>query len=54
MFLFVVSHIYIENNSCADSLANLGLIITHLVHFDSLPLDLRIDFVKNKLDLFPT
>ncbi|XP_058759807.1 uncharacterized protein LOC131633112 [Vicia villosa] len=48
---FVVSHIYREGNSCADTLASLGLNITSSTYFASIPICLRADFVKNRIGM---
>lgn len=48
---FVVSNIFREGNTCADSLTNIWLTITNSTHFTSIPLILRADFVKNMLNL---
>jgi ribonuclease HI len=45
------SHIYREGNSCADKLANLGHSFVHLKWWDSLPLELRDDFLRDKLGI---
>ncbi|CAI8589009.1 unnamed protein product [Vicia faba] len=50
-FSFVASHIYREEDSCVDSVYNLGLTVTNYISFDSIPQILRADFVKNKLNL---
>ncbi|XP_058757179.1 uncharacterized protein LOC131630417 [Vicia villosa] len=46
-----ISHIYREGNSCADFLANLALGIESIALFDSIPLRIRNDFVKNRLGI---
>lgn len=48
---FVVSHIFREENSCVDALANLGLTLTNTSLFSSIPLCIEADFVKNMLAL---
>jgi ribonuclease HI len=45
------SHIYREGNSCADKLANLGHSFVHLKWWGSLPLELRDDFLRDKLGI---
>lgn len=46
---FVVSHIYREGNICADALANIGLTLDVFVYYYSLPIQVRNDYVKNRL-----
>lgn len=48
---FFVTHIYREGNSCADSFANLGLAVSSLVWFPSLPSQIANDFTRNRLGL---
>lgn len=48
---FVLSHIYKDDNSYADTLINLDLTLIDSTHFTSLPLFLRTYFVKNKFSL---
>jgi len=45
----LVTRVYREGNSCADTLANLGLTIDHLTIWTDLPLCRRRHFVKNRL-----
>ncbi|GAU50560.1 hypothetical protein TSUD_180300 [Trifolium subterraneum] len=45
------SHIYREGNSCADKLANLGHSFAQFKWWDSLPLELQDDFLRDKLGL---
>ena len=48
---FIVSHIYREGNTCADSLANIGLTISDTLWWDSAPLGIGQDLIRNKLGL---
>lgn len=48
-FNFVVSHVYREGNTCADALANIGLSLNTFVYCSTIPLNVRGDYVKNKL-----
>jgi hypothetical protein len=43
------SHIYIEENSCADKLANQEHSVTTLVWCDALPLYQYDEFLRDKL-----
>lgn len=47
----VCSHIYREDNCCADLLASHGHGLVGLVWFDSLPSDLSLDFFKDRISL---
>lgn len=47
----VVSHTFIERNSCADTLANLGLSLSDTSHFSFILMCIRADFIKNRLSL---
>jgi len=46
---FIVSHIFREGNACADALANIGLSLDNYVYYYSLPLQVRGDYVENRL-----
>ena len=48
---FLVSHIYIEGNTCAYMLTNFDLTLSPYVWFPYLPDFLRYEFVKNQLGL---
>ena len=48
---FFVTHIFREGNSCTDSFANLGLELSSFVWFPSLPSQIRLEYVKNRLGL---
>jgi len=48
---FIVSHIYREGNTCADLLANIGLIINGNMWWDNTPAGVRLDLIRNKLGL---
>jgi len=48
---FLVSHIYREDNVCADALANIGLNIQGFVWWQDAPNNIRQDVVKNKLGM---
>jgi len=48
---FIVSHIYREGNTCADFLANIGLTISDTMWWDSAPLGIGQDLIRNKLGL---
>jgi len=45
----LVSHIYTEGNACVDALANIGLTLDNYVYYYSIPLQVRSDYVKNRL-----
>lgn len=51
-FNFKVSHIYREDNHCADQLANLGLTLPSYSWFNTIPPQVNVEFVRNKID-FP-
>jgi len=46
---FIVSHIFNEDNACADALANIGLTLDNYVYYYSLPVQVRSEYVKNRL-----
>jgi len=46
---FIISHIYREGNACADAFANIGLTLNAFVYYYSLPIQIRSDYVKNRL-----
>ncbi|XP_058728727.1 uncharacterized protein LOC131600410 [Vicia villosa] len=46
---FIISHICREGNSCAYFFANLGRTSNSFTLFDSLPVDIRIGYVKNRI-----
>jgi len=46
---FIVSHIFREGNACADALANMGLTLDTYVYYYYLPIQVRSDYVKNRL-----
>lgn len=48
---FFVSHIFIEGSQCVDRLANLRLSLQNYTFWNDVPLELREQFVKNKLEL---
>ena len=48
---FLISHVYREGNSCADSLANVGLALSLFVWFPSLPDCIRKYYITNRLGM---
>lgn len=46
---FLITHIYREGNVCADKFANIGLSLNSLVIYDTLPVEVRADYVQNRL-----
>lgn len=48
---FVITHMHIEDNSCAIFFSSLNCISTSFILISSLPIDIRSDYVKNKLKL---
>jgi len=48
---FIVSHIYREENTCADLLANIGLTINDTMWWDNVPNAIKFDLVRNELGL---
>ena len=46
---FIISHIYREDNACADTFANIGLTLNTFVYYYSLPIQIRSDYIKNRL-----
>jgi len=48
---FIVSHIYREENVCADRLANIGLSLASFQYFYTLSREVREAYVQNRLGL---
>lgn len=48
---FFISRIFREGNGCADFFSNIDCTSNSLTYFDSIPLDIRQDYVKNRLVL---
>jgi len=48
---FIVSHIYREDNTCADLLANIDLTTSENLWWDECPSEIRGDLIRNKLGL---
>ena len=48
-FNFCVTHIYKEDNQCADQLANLGLTLPSYSWFNTIPPQANVEFVRNKI-----
>lgn len=47
----MITHIYREGNHCADKLARLGLALDGFLWWNSPPVDIREDLIKNRLGL---
>ena len=48
---FIVSHIYRDENTCSDILANFGLTAPEPLWWDESPSNIRGEVIKNKLGL---
>ena len=48
---FMVTHIYREDNRCADKLANIGLSSQSFTWWDQMPTQIGGDFTRNRLGL---
>jgi len=48
---FIASHIYREENICADGLANLGLMSNGFLWWQNVPNNIRKEVVKNMLGM---
>lgn len=46
---FVVTHIYREDNTCADALANIGLSLNSFVYYYTIHVEVRSDYDKSKI-----
>lgn len=47
-----ISHIHREGKSCTGFLANIGIFYYSLTIFESIPIGIRKDFVKNRWEMF--